>query len=89
MKNASEIENEHLAESVNPDSDLKVLIVEYVGTKHEPKNNEVTVEMVIDTFASEFPEFVLALAEENFFRGYEQGLQDIAGPGPQDIFAQD
>ena len=26
--------------------------------------------------AEEFPEFILALAEENFLRGYAQGLAD-------------
>ena len=27
--------------------------------------------------AKEFPEFVLALAEENWVRGYQQGLVDV------------
>ena len=33
--------------------------------------------MIIDVLADEFPEFVLALAEENWIRGYQQGLDDI------------
>jgi hypothetical protein len=27
--------------------------------------------------ADEFPEFLLAIAEENFIRGYEQALYDV------------
>ena len=33
--------------------------------------------MVIDVVAKDFPEFVLALAEENWIRGYQQGLEDV------------
>ena len=32
--------------------------------------------MIIDVLADEFPEIVLPIAEENFFRGYKQALQD-------------
>jgi len=32
--------------------------------------------MVIDILAIEFPEVVLAIATENFLRGYEKGLND-------------
>ena len=55
---------------------LKELLVEYVGEKVKPENDEVTIEHVLDVMAEEFPEFVLALAEENFLRGYAQGLSD-------------
>ena len=34
--------------------------------------------MAVDVFAVEFPEFLLAVAEENFLRGYEQALADVA-----------
>ena len=53
------------------------MIVSYVGEKLEPENDEVTVNMVVDIMAEEFPELTLMLAEENWVRGYEQGLQDL------------
>jgi hypothetical protein len=30
----------------------------------------------VDTLAHEFPEFVMIMAEENWVRGYQQGLDD-------------
>jgi uncharacterized iron-regulated protein len=33
--------------------------------------------MIVETMAKEFPEFVLALAEENWIRGYQQALDDV------------
>ena len=57
-------------------SPLKDMIVQYVGEKISPENGEVSVEMVISTLADEFPELVSSLAEENWVRGYEQGLED-------------
>ena len=69
--------NEDLVKEVQPDSELKGLIVNYVGTKKEPENDEVTLQLVLDTFSEEFPEFVLPLAEENFIRGYNQALFDV------------
>lgn len=59
------------------DNRLKELIVDYVGGKLNPENEEVTVEMILDVFATDFPEFLLPLAEENFIRGYELGLDDV------------
>jgi len=50
------------------------MLVEYVGTKLD--NEEVTVNMVAEVLAAEFPEFVFAFAEENFLRGYQLGLED-------------
>ena len=32
---------------------------------------------VIEAMTNEFPEFVLAVAEDNFLRGYKQGLFDL------------
>ena len=69
--------SEELDKQVNPaDSELKRLIVNYVGETLELEEN-VTVEDLVQVFAKEFPEFVLALAEENFLRGYRQALVDI------------
>ena len=36
------------------------------------------MDMAVEVFAAEFPEFLLAVAEENFLRGYEQALTDVA-----------
>ncbi len=66
--------NPLLALPVQPDSELKTYLVEYVGTKLD--NEEVTVNMITEVLATEFPEFVFAMAEENFLRGYQQGLDD-------------
>jgi hypothetical protein len=66
-----------LKEVIHKDSPLKDMILSYIGEMYEPENDEVTVEMIVDVMAAEFPEFVLALAEENFFRGYEQALNDL------------
>ena len=53
------------------------MIVEYVGTKLQPENDEVTVEMVVDVFSTDFPEFLMPVAEENYIRGYTQALDDV------------
>ena len=56
---------------------MKEWLVDYVGEKHTPENGQVTVEMIVETMATEFPEFLLALAEENWIRGYRQGIADV------------
>ena len=66
--------NPMLAMAVSPDSELKDYLVGYVGTKLE--NEEVTVNMVAEVLATDFPEFTFAFAEENFLRGYQLGLDD-------------
>jgi len=66
-----------LEEVVEPDNDLKNMLVEYVGEKNDPEDQLVTVEMIVETLASEFPELVLAVAEENWTRGYHQALDDV------------
>jgi hypothetical protein len=76
--NAKEAEkNPVLEEVVEPENDLKSMLVKYVGEKLEPENNEVTVAMIVDVLAEEFPEFVMVLAEENWIRGYHQALEDV------------
>jgi hypothetical protein len=72
-----EEKNPALEETVADTTALKQLIVNYIGTTTDPDNDEVTVEMAINVFADEFPEFLMAVAEENYFRGYEQALVDI------------
>ena len=66
--------NETLAVVVQPDGDLQKYIVDYVGTKFDQE--DVTVNMIAETLAHEFPDFMYALAEENFLRGYQLGLDD-------------
>ena len=61
-------------EKTNP---MKEWLVDYVGDKFKPENDEVTVEMIIEAMAVEFPEFLLPVAEENFIRGYSQALADV------------
>ena len=78
FKKSKEIEhNPTLHEAVNTDSALKEWLVDYVGGKHKPDTEEVTVEMIVATIAEEFPEFLMVIAEENWVRGYHQALVDV------------
>lgn len=72
-----EPENELLGKVVRTDNPLKEMFVQYVGEKLRPENEEVTLEMIVDVLADEFPEFLLAVAEENFIRGYKQAFVDM------------
>ena len=67
-------QNPVLAMVVEKDSELKNYLVDYVGTKFDKE--EVTVNMVAEILATEFPDFMYAMAEENFLRGYQLGLND-------------
>jgi len=69
-------ENPSLAMICEPgeESELKTLLVNYTGTKLEKE--DVTVNMIAELLAAEFPEFAFAYAEENFLRGYQTGLDD-------------
>jgi len=76
-------ERELLDATITKTTPLKEYIVDYVGNKLEPglqdpieEDHGVTVEMIIQVLTEDFPEIILALAEENFIRGYEQGLND-------------
>ena len=69
--------NETLAMPVVPDSELKTFLVGYTGQKFDKE--QVTVNMIAETLATDFPEFTLAFAEENFLRGYQLGLEDAEG----------
>lgn len=77
FKETVEDANEVLDEVVEPSNELKTMLVNYVGEKQSPDEDSVTVEMIVDQLANEFPEFVLAVAEENFVRGYQQALNDV------------
>ena len=56
---------------------LKDIIVDFVGNKINPNNDEVTIENITDVFTEEFPEFLLVMAEENWINGYTQALSDM------------
>ena len=56
---------------------LKDIIVDFVGNKTNPTNDEVTIEHITDVFTDEFPEFLLVMAEENWINGYTQALSDM------------
>ncbi len=58
------------------DSPLKTYLVEYAGTKLDTE--EVTVHMIAEVMAAEFPELMFSLAEENYIKGYQTGLDDAA-----------
>lgn len=77
VKKMQEPENMLKQKVVEADNSLKEIFVQYVGEKLQPKNGEVTVEMVVDVLADEFPDFLLVVAEENFIRGYKQALIDV------------
>ncbi len=71
------MKNPDLLKEVTPtESELKEIIVNYVGNTITPDTEEVTVEDIIDVFADQFPEFLLALAEENWINGYTQAMTD-------------
>jgi hypothetical protein len=70
-------ENPDLKEEVEATNELKEYVVQYVGNKVQPENGNVDVEMVVEAFAEDFPEFLMAVAEENWIRGYHQALEDI------------
>ena len=69
--------NPELNQALEKDSPMKEWLVDYVGNQTNPDNDEVTLALIIDTMAKEFPEFLLALAEENWIRGYHQAITDM------------
>ena len=68
--------NPLLAMAPNNDSELKNFLINYAGEKFQPEDERVTVHMIAEVIAAEFPEFLFAIAEENFTRGYQLGLDD-------------
>lgn len=75
--NEPEMTNTALNEAVNSDSALKEWLVDFVGNEHNPEDGQVTVEMVVHTMAEQFPELLVAIAEENWIRGYQQAIHDV------------
>lgn len=62
---------------MDKEAPLKDLIINYVGTKLQPDNDEVTVDHVASILADEFPDFMMSVAEENWINGYTQALSDV------------
>mgnify|MGYP003141864069 FL=1 len=78
------MENENLNETLSTNTGLKELVVNYIGERLAGPE-EITVDMAVEVFAAEFPEFLLAVAEENFLRGYEQALADVETMEKQNV----
>jgi hypothetical protein len=62
---------------VETDNPMKNWLVEYVGQKFKPEDGQVTVNMVVEAMAEEFPDFLMLVAQENWLRGYQQALYDV------------
>tara|TARA_Y100000034_G_C6848829_1_gene384847 strand:- start:760 stop:1107 length:348 start_codon:yes stop_codon:yes gene_type:complete len=82
MKKITEKQATHnptLEQPVGSNSQLKQMIVDYVGINSEEyiRDDEVTVEMIVELMSREFPEFLMVVAEENWVRGYHQALTDV------------
>ena len=75
-----EVGNPTLEQSVDPENELKEWLINYVGEKYNPPEGRVTVEMIVNAISIEFPEFLMCVAEENWIRGYTQGLEDSTQP---------
>tara|TARA_Y100000296_G_C4939514_1_gene140710 strand:+ start:103 stop:384 length:282 start_codon:yes stop_codon:yes gene_type:complete len=70
--------SEALEESVDNENTLKGWLVNYTGKKLNKNDGEnITVENIVEIMSLEFPEFLLAIAEENWVRGYHQALNDV------------
>jgi len=57
-----DIKNEDLKKEVEVNNPLKEFIINYVGTKLSPEDEMVSLEMVVQVLADEFPEFMLAVS---------------------------
>ena len=68
---------QHLGEKVESNNELKSFLINYVGAKKRPENDEVTVDHIVSVMSEDFPEFLMAIAEENWIRGYEQAMTDV------------
>ena len=69
--------NPDLNVAIDSDNELKEFIVNYVGEKTSADDENVTVENIVEVMANDFPEFLGAVAEENWIRGYHQALIDV------------
>ena len=65
-----------LDKTVEARNELQEDLVRHVGNRINQQKDQVTIGQVIGVLASEFPELVITIAEENWVRGYKQGLDD-------------
>ena len=79
----NDYQNGLLKKIVTIDGELKEFLINYAGNKLKPEDDEVTVGIIIEAIASEFPELLLAIAEENYLRGYTKGLNDVVQLSPE------
>lgn len=79
----NDYQNGLLKKIVTIDGELKEFLINYAGNKLKPEEDEVTVGIIIEAIASEFPELLLAVAEENYLRGYTKGLDDMEQLNPE------
>ena len=70
------VNNGILDKAVQVRNELQEDLVRHVGNRINQQENQVTIGQVIGVLASEFPELVITIAEENWIRGYKQGLED-------------
>ena len=73
---AQQDKNPVLTEPLEPVNPMKEWLIDYVGNILKPADGNVTTEMIVHAFGVEFPELMLAIAEENWMRGYAQALHD-------------
>lgn len=66
-----------LNNTAEPDTKLKEYLINYSGEQLNPEDEQVTLEMIIEVMARDFPELVLCMSEENWIRGYQQALTDV------------
>ena len=67
---------EELFDYKENNNSLKNSIIEHTKKKLERENIGVTIEEVIEVLVSSFPDIILAIAEENWIRGYKQATED-------------
>ena len=72
------LESDLVSQEVTAESGLKEILINYIGETNNPDNGEITVGMIVDIMAEQFPEFLMVIAEENWVRGYKQALNDVA-----------
>tara|TARA_R110000824_G_scaffold1319_1_gene6783 strand:+ start:166 stop:435 length:270 start_codon:yes stop_codon:yes gene_type:complete len=77
-----EEKNPDLNSPIEDTTGLKQLVVNYIGNRLLGPE-DITVDMAVQVFAAEFPEFLMAIAEENFVRGYQQAMDDIERVEPK------
>lgn len=79
----NDYQNGLLKKIVTIDGELKEFLINYAGNKLQPEEDEVTVGVIIEAIGAEFPELLLAVAEENYLRGYTRGLDDMEQLNPE------